>query len=844
MRLLRLGAILLGIAVPIFLFLWTFQLVRELGYWIEHGHSAMTVNGQLVEGKLRIFSGVPRELPDRLEEQGFDPSKDLFKIIDLGLHKTVGRDDYEASFTVETIQPGHLRQDRSGKVRHNGLRKVLGLAPFHPHHHHDSLHIQRSHKEGVIQEYSLVSKNLGGKRDVEAEGWRPGERIVTFVFSGALQNSADWVRAGLIPDLIIVHWADWPGYLRQSLHAELFLEALLMAAFLVWHFVFLREHGKSVFRPGQIQNVSKKTLRTVGAIALTGIVLYQFPLFHNVVFLWFGAWTLLAILVWKFLLVKIPRAPLASRGEILALVLVIAAGMTPRIMNLDWGNPLMLHPDEYAFTDFPPRMAQTNSLNPGDFERPNHPSIYTNSMVYGVVSQVVFGKPLPAAFAEHPFFFHLISRWIVALWGGVGIFACWLVGRRFHPLAGFWAAVLMAIHPAFLEHAHYATPDVPMTAMQLFSIWLSLRFFESRSWRDLAPAILWVSLASGEKYPGILYLVAPLFALAWSHRENWKGWPALAKDFVRLEAVYLVGLFAFAPFVFLNVHLVVLNLISESRPTHLGQDGLTWVGNLLYYLQTYLDQGSLGLLVLAIVGGILAVRRFGARSVPLLSGLFYWVFVSRLPLHWERWSLPMIISPLILSAITLGWAQTSAWKAKGLWKGLLFPLVAVTVVLLAGQIFRCEVIMARLGAVDTRLAGLSLLEHRGINNSNAVVSQYTPLAPAWKPGFDFVSAATDSVWMVGKNYAVSSSFMYDRFLAEPQRYQRETEFYQNLFKGSEVLRLDTTPFPSENDGATDWKLAARVVPFWQWWMSHQGRIYIGPTIRVFELSKTPNPAGT
>ena len=108
----RIGSAIIALAIPFFLFLWAFQLVRQLGYWIEHGHSALVLDGRAVEGRLRVFSGIPRELPDREEETGFDPSKDCFLILDLGLHKSISRDDYAASFTVESHRPGHLRKER------------------------------------------------------------------------------------------------------------------------------------------------------------------------------------------------------------------------------------------------------------------------------------------------------------------------------------------------------------------------------------------------------------------------------------------------------------------------------------------------------------------------------------------------------------------------------------------------------------------------------------------------------------------------------------------------------------------------------------------------------------
>jgi len=770
----------LMLAVPIFLFLWTFSLVRELGYWIERGKSELVVDGVREAGKLRVFSGAPRDQDTLLPQVG----KELFLIWDLGLRRRVGKDDYRAALTVA------------------GAR------------------------------YGLVSHGLGEGRAVEVHGGTPGKRIVTFVFSSRLKDDADWVRAGLVPDLLVIRWADWPGYLRASLRAELFLEALLLAAFLVFHAVYLRRHARSLLMPSICRAPDRKAWLTISVISVVGLVLYCLPLFHNVVFLWFGFWSLCLWLAWRTWMPEAPAGREKPAGrELLVLAAILLAGMVPRVAHLDWGAPLLMHPDEYAFTSFPPKMAETNSLDPLDFERPNHPSIYTNSMAYGVASRLAFGQPLPQAFGAHTFFFHLLSRWIVTIWALVAMVACWLVGRQFQPLAGLWAAMLFAIHPGFLEHSHYATPDVPMTAMQLLSIWLSLRYLRSRSWRDLAPSVLWVSLASGEKYPGILYLAVPVAAVLWIHRRSWGQ---AVRTLVRLEFLYAAGLFLCAPYVFLKAHMVLLNLISESRPTHLGSDGLSWGGNLAYYLRIHMGQSSWLLALLVVAGLWVAWRRRGPESLPILSGIFYWIVVSRLPLHWERWSLPMVISPLLLSALALG--ATTQWivsrRSRLVW---MLPFSLGVGLLLAGQAFRCEMLLLRLGSTDTRVAGLGPVSRLGLNEGNTVVSQYTSLAPAWKPGFDFVAAATDSEVLRGRRFAFCSESMYGRFLAEADRYPRETRFYRSLFRRPLVLELKPDEIPWGSGSAADWELARDWVGWWRWRRSHPGPVITGPVLRVYDL---------
>ena len=42
------------------------------------------------------------------------------------------------------------------------------------------------------------------------------------------------------------------------------------------------------------------------------------------------------------------------------------------------------------------------------------------------------------------------------------------------------------------------------------------------------------------------------------------------------------------------------------------------------------------------------------QAVPLALGAFMWIVLSALPLHWERWGVPMYTSALLFAAIGAG----------------------------------------------------------------------------------------------------------------------------------------------------------------------------------------------
>src|SRR6185369_7017781 len=64
-----------------------------------------------------------------------------------------------------------------------------------------------------------------------------------------------------------------------------------------------------------------------------------------------------------------------------------------------------------------------------------------------------------------------------------------------------------------------------------------------------------------------------------------------------------------------------------------------------------------------LAGIYLILQREKARALPLFFGLVYWLALSKIGLHWERWALPMYTCPLIVSAYAIDCALQKARQA-------------------------------------------------------------------------------------------------------------------------------------------------------------------------------------
>ncbi len=668
------------------------------------------------------------------------------------------------------------------------------------------------------------------------EGRDSARAFVYFLFLPKLKSDVAWANSEMRPNLILLNWPDPVGFLLHAFSIVSSILALACAGFLVLGFQYARFHWREILDLGSRRQAPSRFWIAVAASALALLVAYVFPIFHNVVLLYFG---FVALGVTVFL--KLFRLNRDDRNGVvpihlkqwLLLLPILGVAFALRAYKADWGFPLLLHTDEYAITDFPAEMARHNSLNPIDYERPNHASIYLASMVYGIASQARFHQPLTETFAAHAPFYHWLSRICVAMLGVAVVWLAFLIGAEWNPRAGWIAALVFACFPPFIQHSHFVTPDISLTLAVLGVMLFSMRYIRAPDLGNLFSASACAALATVEKYPGVLSL-ACLAAALWIVHSHSKR--TLALNAARALLAFSIVLFLTSPYLATHPHLVLLNTISESRPTHPGHDGLGFFGNLWFYVRGFGFSASLLISLAGLWGAIALIRNQGKSAGPVFTGWVFWIILSALPLHWERWSLPMTVTPLLLAAFGIArlWDIPAHWPRVGrVGARLAFGLLLTAA--LGDLLLKDAVVLADLGARDTRLIGLDRFPELGITAENSLSGHYTPLVPTWSRGFDFISSYRDTAGMRGKPYAVVSSDLYGRYFREPQKYPEECRFYTQLFASPQVLAIRPQPMP--------WRFA-RFDDFGNLregldWLRAGGRLggySVGPDITVYALT--------
>lgn len=228
------------------------------------------------------------------------------------------------------------------------------------------------------------------------------------------------------------------------------------------------------------------------------------------------------------------------------LVLVLALAMTLRLVGIDFGLPLQLHPDEWSQVDIARRMLG-GDLNP-HFFRYSSLAMYQLFTIYGSMELLRL-----AGFALSAPVYFLTGRLLSALYGTatVGV-VFWIGGLIWKRSVGMMAALLTAVSPIAVQQAHYATVDTALVFWTTLALAFGLLAYRKPAFPFL-PAGIAAGLAAGTKYTGILMLPPLVLLILWRHehlahgaRTNivTRGWMA---GIALLGGILLFGFVWFPP---------------------------------------------------------------------------------------------------------------------------------------------------------------------------------------------------------------------------------------------------------------------------------------------------------
>jgi len=488
-------------------------------------------------------------------------------------------------------------------------------------------------------------------------------------------------------------------------------------------------------------------------------------------------------------------SPNKKLSLILLCILCLVGGVF-RYASSFWGYPNLLHPDEYAIVDSVYEMRTRHSFEPDIYARPDHFEIKANVIIFEIVSRLKFGQGLLNTYINNRSFYYLIARFFTATLGWMMIPLSYLISELLVKKSGVYTAFLFTTFPLFILNSGYATPDIPLSFFVLLFIFLLMRFIQKPVLGKLIAVCLALVLGILVKYPMAISLAVLLAAfIAVALRD--KSWKRMIKFGLFSGLIIVTLAFILAPNLFTNINQTISSIKIEAGSSHLGADGLGVFGNLWFYTLSFFRYVGIEFLVLLALGTYVLIKRRGIEQIPIFTGFIFLVALSSLALHWERWGMPMFITPLLLGGIGLqAMVQGLEDHNSNLQKPIYFtPLkyfswaivVIVSVSLLSGAI---AMVSQQLGA-QTRNVALKHCNDNGITADQAIFEGYTPFLMQG-PGLLNINLDREGNLVLPENkknakYIILSSQMYARFFAEPERYSNDVAVYNKIRSSGKLI---------------------------------------------------------
>jgi 4-amino-4-deoxy-L-arabinose transferase-like glycosyltransferase len=547
-------------------------------------------------------------------------------------------------------------------------------------------------------------------------------------------------------------------------------------------------------------------------------------------------------------------ARIRARAEYGLAAVLLVAGVV-RFWGLGYGLPHSFYPDESTVMGDSLAMASSGDLRPSQF-------LYPSLWLYVLVLSLKLGLGLSSVDGlsqAPPGAVYWIGRSVTALAGVASVLVLYLLARRFLTALGapnprayaLAAAGFFALSPLHIQHSHVASPDVPTTGLLVMAAYFTLRILEDGRARWYLLAGLATGLASAVKYPSAVFAVSIVVAhLAESGvglRRLLRG-PAALVDW-RLWAAGLVTIGSFlvaSPYIVIDWASFRSDFMSQAVRVlsrgPVGDVGLTGPYASILYLPLTLHWGlDTPVAILAAVGlgwsvG-LGIRRgrtaAGGTSVGcvLLTFLAFPCILAVFSVSWQhrfgRYLLPLIPFACVLASLGLVWL--AGHLPRRFPAGRVVAAVAVAALLWqADGVVRYDLLLTR---EDTRAVAAAWMAANLPREERVVVEWYgPPHSNVRQMEFNLANRSVDRYRRDGVRYIATSSFVYRRWFADPDRHRERVAFYRSLDDDAHLL-FAATPTP---DLGYD-----PVQEGWNGWhgipLGPEARP--GPHIRVYELTR-------
>lgn len=467
--------------------------------------------------------------------------------------------------------------------------------------------------------------------------------------------------------------------------------------------------------------------------------------------------------------------------NIIILCTILILGGALRTGACFWGFPYTLHPDESLVVQRSIEMIRNHSYIADSFERPDQLAIKVCAVLFQIYSYITYHVSAATEFNKHSIDFYIIARLVTTVFGVLSIFLAYKATEILSSRMKFVGAAMVAFFPLFIQHSAYATPDIVLTFFVILTAYISLLYMNNPSIKYLVLMSISVGLGLTVKYTcsisciyiGIIILVECIVR---------KKYLEIVKRGILSIIIVASTSLLCAPNVFTDLPRV-LKIIKRADGSFHGSDGLGFLGNLVFYVKTFLDTVGYEASIFILCGLFVAVLSKKKEFLFFAMGLLFLICTSLISQHWVRYAMPFYIFFLLL--IVLGFNYLY-----GITK---YRFVQIPALILGGVVFlNCFfsslLLVQSTLTPEARVDAIRFCKANGITIQNSLFDGYSPLClggPKWVQ----VTLDKDENLVVpsGVKYVVISSMMYNRYYTDPVRFKQKYKIYQKIQDNKNLL---------------------------------------------------------
>lgn len=468
--------------------------------------------------------------------------------------------------------------------------------------------------------------------------------------------------------------------------------------------------------------------------------------------------------------------------------------------------PYIPESDEAIYVQRAVNITETGDWNPGWFGNPGSTTIYPLAIIYRAWfalkgSGSLFGAShgIEIQFNNSITGFYLLGRFLSILYAVLSLSFIFLIGEEvFGTEVGLAGAFLFSLYPLAVSHAQLVRTDSAAEFFGVIAIWSCLRVYKKPTYLNQFIAGLSIGLSISSRY--FMVTLIPILVVIdggiyWGNKKFNKHNNPLLLINLGLSSIFIT-FYLSTPYFFFDFHTAVENILFEARSTHLGADGFSRVGNLIWYLTNSIPQSVTWSQIVFALAGIIEIisKRSFEKTLILGYVVFFLLGISLSALHWARWYiqiLPFVALIVAHGVIVLVDRLTIFIKSYGIHRYILFTCI----IFILGFIpaYRLVLHDIQQSNPSTRILARKWVVRNLSNNSKIAEENYT--APLDNTGLSVTQYGAlgyegnlDDYIRQGFSYLIVSSYMYERYFKETERYPSEVKFYEDLFYFGKLIK--------------------------------------------------------